>query len=133
MTFIRLVSLYGLYFIACMFAVVTVLQDWSDGTQALFAFVVPGLLVWVGERRRSARKNPKPHKPKPSPERLPVGGSHPLTRGAVGKNASWMEPKYSKGWIPKNETVDIGGRNLGGMIYVGAPPLLSPGGYSKCR
>ncbi|MFN4340147.1 TerB N-terminal domain-containing protein [Parvibaculum sp.] len=133
MTFIRLVSLYGLYFIACMFAVVTVLQDWSDEAQALFAFTVPGLLVWVGERRRSARKDPKSHEPKSSPERLPVSGSRPLTRGAVGKNVGWMEHKGPKGWIQKNEAVDIGGRSLGGMIYVGAPPLLSPGGHGKCR
>jgi tellurite resistance protein len=116
-----------------MFAVVTVLQDWPDGIQALFAFVVPGLLVWVGERRRSARKNPKPHEPKPSSERVPGGGSDPLTRGAVGRNVGWMEQKYPKGWMPKSEVVNIGGRSLGGMIYVGAPPLLSPGGYNKCR
>jgi hypothetical protein len=33
-------------FVACMFLVVTALKGLSDGMQALFAFVVPGLITW---------------------------------------------------------------------------------------
>ncbi|MDZ5698691.1 TerB N-terminal domain-containing protein [Chelativorans sp. M5D2P16] len=40
----------------------------------------------------------------------------------------------SQGWIPAGETVSVAGRELGGMIYVGTPPLLNTYGYrDKCR
>lgn len=116
-----------------MFVVATVLQGWSDGMRMLFVFIVPGLLVLTGERRRSARKNTNSHEPKHAPEGMTGGRSHSQTRGAIGKSGGWMKPEYRKGWIPKDEVAEIAGRRLGGMIYVGAPPRQSSGGYNKCR
>jgi hypothetical protein len=43
---------YVLAFIACMFVVATALQSWPAGMQMLFAFGVPGFVVWW----RSAQK-----------------------------------------------------------------------------
>ncbi len=38
------------------------------------------------------------------------------------------------GWVPSSESVDVGGRNIGGMVYVGTPPRLNDYGYrDKCR
>jgi len=38
------------------------------------------------------------------------------------------------GWIPSAETVTVAGRDIGGMVYVGTPPLLNNHGYrDKCR
>jgi len=38
------------------------------------------------------------------------------------------------GWVPSGETASVAGRNIGGMIYVGTPPLLNTYGYrDKCR
>lgn len=38
------------------------------------------------------------------------------------------------GWVPSSESVSIGGREIGGMIYVGTPPRLNDYGYrDKCR
>jgi len=38
------------------------------------------------------------------------------------------------GWIPATETVTVSGRDIGGMVYVGTPPLLNNHGYrDKCR
>ncbi|MDK3075813.1 TerB N-terminal domain-containing protein [Sedimentitalea sp. JM2-8] len=38
------------------------------------------------------------------------------------------------GWVPSNETASVAGRNIGGMVYVGTPPLLNTYGYrDKCR
>ncbi|MEO9683068.1 MAG: TerB N-terminal domain-containing protein [Roseibium sp.] len=38
------------------------------------------------------------------------------------------------GWIPAAETATVAGRNIGGMVYVGTPPLLNNYGHrDKCR
>ena len=38
------------------------------------------------------------------------------------------------GWVRSNETASVAGRNIGGMVYVGTPPLLNTHGYrDKCR
>ena len=38
------------------------------------------------------------------------------------------------GWVPAAGTVTVSGRDIGGMVYVGAPPLLNHHGYrDKCR
>ncbi|WP_299211245.1 TerB N-terminal domain-containing protein [uncultured Tateyamaria sp.] len=38
------------------------------------------------------------------------------------------------GWIPATETATVAGRDIGGMVYVGTPPLLNHHGYrDKCR
>lgn len=38
------------------------------------------------------------------------------------------------GWIPSSGSVSIGGREIGGMVYVGMPPRLNDYGYrDKCR
>jgi tellurite resistance protein len=49
--------------------------------------------------------------------------------------ASSASARSSKsGWIPSNETASVAGRNIGGMVYVGTPPLLNTHGYrDKCR
>ncbi|MES1989852.1 MAG: TerB N-terminal domain-containing protein [Pseudomonadota bacterium] len=133
MTFIRITSLYGLYFFACMFVVVILLRSWSDGFQMLFALVVPGLLVWFGERRRSAKKNAKSIGSMRLPKEISSEGSHSSTHGAIAKNAGWLKPKGPTEWVPKGEVVNVGGRSLIGMIYVGTPPQLSSVGYNKCR
>ena len=38
------------------------------------------------------------------------------------------------GWVRSNETASVAGRAIGGMVYVGTPPLLNTYGYrDKCR
>ena len=38
------------------------------------------------------------------------------------------------GWIPAAETATVAARDIGGMVYVGTPPLLNHHGYrDKCR
>lgn len=116
-----------------MFVVVILLRSWSDGFQMLFALVVPGLLVWFGERRRSAKKNAKSIGSMRLPKEISSEGSHSSTHGAIAKNAGWLKPKGPTEWVPKGEVVNVGGRSLIGMIYVGTPPQLSSVGYNKCR
>ncbi len=99
----------------------------------LFALVVPGLLVWFGERRRSAKKNAKSIGSMRLPKEISSEGSHSSTHGAIAKNAGWLKPKGPTEWVPKGEVVNVGGRSLIGMIYVGTPPQLSSVGYNKCR
>ena len=53
MKFLRAILFYIVYFFVCMFVVVAALERWPAGTQMLFAFGVPGILVWVQERRRA--------------------------------------------------------------------------------
>ncbi|MFN4337642.1 TerB N-terminal domain-containing protein [Parvibaculum sp.] len=133
MTFIRLASLYGLYFVGCMFIVVTVLDDWSDGMQALFAFTVPGLLVWIGQRRRAGQENAKPSISTRFQDKTTDFESRSQNRRTIGKGGGWTRPDFAGGWVPKGESASVGGRSLGGMVYAGVPPLTHPGGYDKCR
>ncbi|WP_291734609.1 TerB N-terminal domain-containing protein [Leisingera sp. F5] len=38
------------------------------------------------------------------------------------------------GWVPSSDSVQIAGRDIGGMIFVGTPPRLNDYGYrDKCR
>ncbi len=38
------------------------------------------------------------------------------------------------GWVPSAETTNVAGRDIGGLVYVGTPPLLNKHDYSeKCR
>ncbi|WP_305097000.1 TerB N-terminal domain-containing protein [Croceibacterium aestuarii] len=49
----------------------------------------------------------------------------------IGRDVS--RPKV-QGWVPKGQTVTIGGRAIDGMVYVGSPPKVSSHGYGeRCR
>jgi len=49
--------------------------------------------------------------------------------GAQGRSNS-----RHQGWVPAAQVVNVHGRSLAGMIYVGTPPTLNRQGYSeKCR
>lgn len=56
-------------------------------------------------------------------------------RNQASRVASSASARSSKsGWVPSNETASVAGRNIGGMVYVGTPPLLNTYGYrDKCR
>ena len=56
-------------------------------------------------------------------------------RKQSGRVASSRSSRTKKsGWVPSSETASVAGRNIGGMVYVGTPPLLNPYGYrDKCR
>jgi hypothetical protein len=56
--FFKAVLTYVLAFIACMFVVGTALQSWPAGMQMLFAFGVPGFVVWWRSARKSLLKGP---------------------------------------------------------------------------
>ena len=46
------------------------------------------------------------------------------------------QEKYNQhqGWVAKGKTVSVCGRDIGGMVYVGAPPTISRHGFGeKCR
>ena len=53
--FFRITFFLVLYFFLCVVVVTTMLQDWPDGGQMLFAFGVPVILVWWQEKRRSRK------------------------------------------------------------------------------
>ena len=47
----------------------------------------------------------------------------------VGRKTSWKT-----GWISASKSVTVAGREIGGLVYVGTPPLLNDHGYrDKCR
>jgi hypothetical protein len=107
--------------------------------QMLFAFGVPGFVVWW----RSARK-------KPSEGSVNAGAHPPIQNGAGSIAEKPVENVYSsrpmrtvpsaslptgiQGWVPKGRSITIAGRTLGGMVYVGAAPGVTGGGYGeRCR
>lgn len=45
-----------------------------------------------------------------------------------------IQSKTPQGWVPRGQSVVIGGREIDGMIYVGTPPQVGSYGYGeKCR
>lgn len=51
-----------------------------------------------------------------------------------GMASSISSRQTKSGWVPSSETASVAGRNIGGMVYVGTPPLLNTYGYrDKCR
>ena len=45
-----------------------------------------------------------------------------------------MKARTAKGWIPKGQLVQIAGRTIKGMVYVGTPPNVGPSYYREpCR
>lgn len=56
-------------------------------------------------------------------------------RNQPSRVASSASARSSKsGWVRSNETASVAGRTIGGMVYVGTPPLLNTYGYrDKCR
>ena len=118
----RIVFFLGLYFFVALVFVSLALQDWSAGSQILFTFGVPVLLVWWQEKRRSRKLAAK-------------APAEPDERNQVTR-VSMPLPSHSKkgGWVPSGETATVAGRNIGGMVYVGTPPLVNNYGYrEKCR
>lgn len=155
--FFRVIFFYVLYFFLCMVAVVVALQGWSEGAQILFAFGLPIPLVWWRERRRARKvltklntqRDEKQQSPLPGAAKLP---NDPVSRGRQTVTSSGLSklPKRDEnasakaqrpranarkgGWVPFAETARVSGRDIGGMVYVGTPPLLNNHGYrDKCR
>ena len=186
----RITFFLVLYFFLCMVVVTTMLQDWPDGGQMLFAFGVPVILVWWQEKRRSwkvaaqaqAKGNSEHRTSRSEPKARPraydkrierergrsrearvskvsaatqaysppkqdyaeiVRAGNPAApalaaaaeRKQSGRVASSRVSRTKKnGWVPSTEAASVAGRNIGGMVYVGTPPLLNAHGYrDKCR
>lgn len=186
----RITFFLVLYFFLCMVVVTTMLQDWPDGGQMLFAFGVPVILVWWQEKRRSRKVAAQAQakgsselrtsrsEPKARPSAYDKRGERERarTREANFSKASAATQAYSppkqdyveivhagksavpalaaaaereksgrvassrlsrtmkSGWVLSTEAASVAGRNIGGMVYVGTPPLLNSYGYrDKCR
>ena len=113
---------------------------------------------WCGGRKREGHEKqqqklwPKKRLPRRKPMRrrnktilkLPAPGN--LAAPALGRNSpearsnrayqahhAFTVPERSA-WVPSSETAGVAGRDVGGMVYVGTPPLLNTYGYrDKCR
>lgn len=76
----------------------------------------------VSERSRTV---PEPVSPKSGVSRQ-VPDAGPQVPKPVRRNR--------QGWVPKGESVQVSGRDIGGMVYVGTPLLLNSNGFrEKCR
>ena len=80
--------------------------------------------------KTSARKNPPaevhpPDSPPPSHPRS-VPRREPVTDKA--REAKTRRPGRTDGWIPKDGNARVGGRDIGGMVYVGRGPRTRRGG-----
>ena len=93
---------------------------------------------------RQARPHSEPSKsPKQDlAEIVRAGQSAAPALSAIAKRYENARPTAHKpqtdsrksGWIPAAETTTVAGRDIGGMVYVGTPPLLNHHGYrDKCR
>lgn len=146
--FFRAIFLYILYFVPCFLVAAVALQSWGVGSQMLFTFFVPAMIVWWRERKRFLRsKVIKPRVSEPSlvahrrsavasvQSSLAIKSTHnapDISQQNVGSGKHSGQQRH--GWVSLNETVSIAGRDIGGMIYVGIAPAVNANGYSeKCK
>ncbi|MBU2607643.1 MAG: TerB N-terminal domain-containing protein [Alphaproteobacteria bacterium] len=100
------------------------------------------LLLTLGIVRRTKPERPSSTSTKSEFPKTPSGASSPglsVTLGVPAKAPERIaEPSVRSGrsvthaWVPKSESATVGGRKLGGMVYVGPAPKL--GHYGElCR
>lgn len=54
--------------------------------------------------------------------------------GKTQSNRVGHKASRKTGWVSASESITVAGREIGGMVYVGTPPLLNDYGYrDKCR
>lgn len=109
-----------LYFVLCIVAIVTLFKNWSVGAQILFSLGAPMALVWWSEKRRSnklANSNRAPKRVSSRTEKHPR-----CERRSVREQATRKAVRRTE-WVPASKSVSVGGRDIGGMVYVGTPPL----------
>ena len=103
---------------------------------------VVSLFMAIGIMRRTKPERPSSTSTKPEFPKMPSGASSPglsVTLGVPAKAPERIaEPSVRSGrsathaWVPKSESATVGGRKLGGMVYVGPAPKL--GHYGElCR
>ena len=73
---------------------------------------------------RVAREVPSPDSPPSRPLRDIHGGMRPDS----GRKAGGAKPERATGWIPREGNGRVGGRDIGGMVYVGRGPRKHRGG-----
>ena len=151
----RIVVFLILYFFLCMIAVTTIFYNWPEGVQMLFLFGTPIAMVWWGEKRRANRlarsRDDRPQEEVDPIRRSPESQYQPPKQdyGTIVKAGNALSAAFSQtahrkgrartvtqrtGWVPSSESVRIGRREIGGMVYVGTPPRLHDYGYrDKCR
>lgn len=95
----------------------------------------------LDRQAKSPSEPPKPPK-QDYAEIVRAGQSAAPALSAVAQRYEKVPPTVHKpqtnsrksGWIPAAETATVAGRDIGGMVYVGTPPLLNHHGYrDKCR
>ena len=111
---LRVAFFYALFFIIAMIIVVIALQDWSDGSQMLFIFGVPVILVWWMEKRRSRKVAAKDRAKKSSDS--PVPQQPP----AANENATGGSAVAQTNGFPKREPVST---TKGGPVIIDKPTL----------
>ena len=61
-----------------------------------------------------------------------ASGAEPSHQAGLTKEAT--SPRSIQGWVPQGQAVTIAGREIAGMIYVGAPPRIGSSYYGEsCR
>lgn len=66
--------------------------------------------------------------------RASAADSSQIAHGNAQKKATKRKATRRTGWVSSTENVVVGGREIGGMVYVGTPPRLNDYGYhDKCR
>ena len=72
------------------------------------------------QRRYLARQSQKHHQHEENPKEL---NSHATVRGST-KTISNIQPEQVQGWVPKHQEVEIAGKLVRGLVYVGKPPIV---------
>lgn len=136
---IRIIFFLVLYWIIAFVIVAIAFQGWTFGSQILFIFGAPIILVWWQERQRSRKVAPLILNDGYSEKKdsKPISTNRSNTndkRIASGHENTYQVQSTKSGWIPSTEMATVAGRNIGGMVYVGKPAIINRHGFHyKCR
>lgn len=142
---IRWTLFYILYYIICLFVAAIALDRLSEGMQAFFILLMPVVLVWWQERRRSTKTlEPDPAtatpvgtpslQEKPALPNLQQEAPARIAGASIFRPSPVRPSRSHQGWLLEGQTIVIAGRDIGGMVYVGTPPQLTTRGFAeKCR
>jgi tellurite resistance protein len=155
--FIRIIFFYVVFFVIALIIAAMFFKPGNEGFLVLFSFIAPGIMVWLYEKRRALRLEPKTNT-QPETQPAAIHQSTIRQRSAAMAQASPplsqarnsdVPPKFitaqpapatttistrHQGWVPKDQIVSVRGRDIRGMVYVGTPPISNRHGYGeKCR
>ena len=112
---------YLLSFTLCMFVINFIFENWQRDIKLLFCLFATLALIWWREKRQI-------------PNEIKKVMNHEEDDNASFRDTDAQDALSEDFWVPSNRSATVAGRAIGGMVYVGSPPMLDRDGQEEeCR